>query len=483
MNEDYRGYSTPLLDAIHSQSDDAVKTLLQSGSDPNGVSLYDISLHAAGFLRFGPSISEGSLPDPYLTAIHTREQILTAIGRQQISAITQGEVEDRFEDCVGKFWTEPLLRPLAQIPRGDAVPAVVEAAQRGSIEVIDLLIDNGADVSFWLSRQTGLPVPATVSSLAITTPLHSAIWSRNTGVLKHLLSCGFNPNAMPLAAITRCITPAMATISYCDPWNQAAWECLQKHPAFDPGVRTPIFDVHILHFAAAKLSLPLLKAIVEAVPLADAGTTALGHTMLHIVCLPLDERFVNWHSEPVYRSVHETRDLSELSGALKARFGETQSNDYSTARDILDENDLSHSTFASPETTDHLPASSTESYFPDQIAIIQYLYECNAANISKQDVHGNTALHYLASHCSVNHQLVTWLRSQDQGQQAWGGLKNRYGFTAQDILSSNEVAVRNPKGQPFWHSPDLRYRKNLQQEEQLRAMIEDRQYAILQRRM
>lgn len=323
MNEDYRGYSTLLLFALRSQSFDDVKSLLRSRSNPDGVSLYDISIHAAGFLRFGPSISDGSLPDPYLTATHTREEALTAIGRTQISAITQGEVEDRFQNCVGKFWTECVSRPLSQIPYGDAIPAVVEAAQRGCVENVELLLQSGADVSFWLSRQRELPVPATVSSLAVTTPLHSAIWSRNTEILKCLLNNGFDPNAMPLAAVTRCITPAMATITYCDPWNQAAWDCLRIHSKFDPSIRTPIYNVHILHFAVARLSLSLLEVIVQAVSLAEAGTTALGHTSLHIACLPLDERFIQMHSEAVYKSVHETRNLSELEGALKARHDDT----------------------------------------------------------------------------------------------------------------------------------------------------------------
>lgn len=480
MNEDYRGYSFPLLFALRSQSFDEVKSLLRSGSNPDGVSLYDISIHAAGFLRFGPSLSGGSLPDPYLTATHTREEALTAIGRTQISVITQGEVEDRFQDCVGKFWTECVSRPLSQIPYGDAIPAVVEAAQRGCVDSVELLLQSGADVSYWLSRQTELPVPATVSSLAVTTPLHSAIWSRNTEILRYLLNNGFDPNAMPLAAVTRCITPAMATITYCDTWNQAAWDCLRIHPNFDPSIRTPIYSVHILHFAVARLSLSLLEVIVQAVSLAEAGTTALGHTLLHIACLPLDERFIQMHSEAVYKSVHETRNLSELEGCLKARHDNPQTNNYLTARDILDENDMSHNALDSLLFTDD-SLSSTQSHFENQTAVVHHLYNCSVASVSQQDIHGNTALHYLASYRVVNYQLMTWLRSQDQGQYAWDVLRNRYGFTAQDLLYSNEAAVENPEGQSFWYSLDLRYKRNLEQEKQLRAGVEERRWAILQR--
>ena len=106
MNEDDRGYSSPLLLAIRARNADQVKRLLETGRDPNRVSVHDISLHAAGFLRFGPFISEDSLPDLFLTAIHTREDVLLAIGQARISALTSGEIEDRFGNCTDRFLTE-----------------------------------------------------------------------------------------------------------------------------------------------------------------------------------------------------------------------------------------------------------------------------------------------------------------------------------------------------------------------------------------
>lgn len=134
-----------------------------------------------------------------------------------------------------------------------------------------------------------MPVPATVSSLAVGTPLHSAIWSRNTEMLGFLLSSGLDSNSMPLAVITRCNTPAMATIVHCDPWNEFVSRCLRQHPQLKPHIRTPIYDVHILRFAAARLSLSLLKAVAEIMSLDGAGVTALGHNLLHVACLPLDD--------------------------------------------------------------------------------------------------------------------------------------------------------------------------------------------------
>lgn len=152
MNERDRGYSSPLLAASRSKGSDDVRLLLNFWVDANGVSLGDISLHAAGFLRFGPLISNGSAPDPYLTAIHTRDETLIAISQRQISPLTQWEIDDRSEDCSGRFWTEPHLRPLAQIPYGETVPVIMEAPQTGCTKKVKLFVDAGADVSFWLSN-------------------------------------------------------------------------------------------------------------------------------------------------------------------------------------------------------------------------------------------------------------------------------------------------------------------------------------------
>ena len=82
-----------------------------------------------------------------------------------------------------------------------------------------------------------------------------------------------------------------------------------------------------------------------------------------------------------------------------------------------------------------------------QIAIVQFRYCRNVSIASEQDVHGNTALHNLASYNVVNHKLIGRLRLQYGGQHAWNSLPNRCGFTAQDLLASNIAAVKKPEGQ------------------------------------
>lgn len=57
------------------------------------------------------------------------------------------------------------------------------------------------------------------------------------------------------------------------------------------------------------------------------------------------------------------------------------------------------------------------------------------------DIHGNTALHYLASHMTVNVEAVHLVRSMDGGETACSGLRNNFGFTAEALIRSNQVSA------------------------------------------
>lgn len=480
MNEQYRGFSTDMLRAVRARDIPQVQSILQAGADPNGISTHELSMNAAGFIRFGPFVSDGSLPDPFL-ATHSREDALLAVGKPQLSKITDEEIQDRLEDCIARFWSEPLLRFLTQIPQGDIIPAIIAAAETSEIEIVDLLLSAGADISFWTSRATEVPVVATPSSLAVTTPLHAAIWARNLPMLRHLLVKGFDPNIMPLAAPTRCITPAMATIVHCDPWNQTAYEILRQHPKFDINIRTPVYGVHLLHFAVATLSVPLLETIAVDVALSNAGVTALGHTLLHIACLPPDERYIQLHSKAIYSSIHETRNLSELDGIIKARHSDRMTGDYITARDILEEMEIEYLTDAAAPVDSTRLALSID-YYELQTQIMQLLDQHGVIDPSAQDVYGNTALHYLASCRKVNTELLNWLRSEKGAELSWSATKNRYGFTAKELLESGKKASASKEPASFWHDPDTRYRKNQADEAALRKLIENMQYDRLQKR-
>ncbi|KAK4622526.1 hypothetical protein CLAFUR0_06569 [Fulvia fulva] len=73
---------------------------------------------------------------------------------------------------------------------------------------------------------------------------------------------------------------------------------------------TPIFKINALHFAAAALDTTLLIAMLEYINLSQITPTALGHTLLHLACLPLDDTFVNVFSQAIANSIHHVRTPS-----------------------------------------------------------------------------------------------------------------------------------------------------------------------------
>ena len=96
------------------------------------------------------------------------------------------------------------------------------------------------------------------------------------------------------------------------------------------------YIVHLLHSAVAFLSLLLLEIIATDVALFNACETAPGYTLLHIACLPLDERCIQLHSKAIDTSIHETRNLSELDGKIKDKQSSATTNNYIDARKVLD---------------------------------------------------------------------------------------------------------------------------------------------------
>jgi hypothetical protein len=75
----------------------------------------------------------------------------------------------------------------------------------------------------------------------------------------------------------------------------------------DSDIRTPVFDVHILHFAAALLRVDLLKAI--GIPLSKASTTAICHSLLLIAALPFNRSGFEESAPKVKQSIHDERGM------------------------------------------------------------------------------------------------------------------------------------------------------------------------------
>ena len=126
-------------------------------------------------------------------------------------------------------------------------------------------------------------------------------------MLRALLDRGFNPNARALITGSCALTPSQYAIVV---GNLEAYSILESHDQLDKSVTTPVFNVHTLHFATAHLRAELLEAVN--VPLSSAPVTALGHTLLHIACLPFRSCEIQ-PSKKIEQSIHDVRNMRNSS--------------------------------------------------------------------------------------------------------------------------------------------------------------------------
>ena len=397
------GITTPLLEAIQYNLPENVKTLLVAGANPNGVPLSVMESYASFFMRFRPQVP---LQDGEMGDLASRREFLDLMDIPQISKLTLEEVEDRYVDGMAPFWCEEGFTPKEFYLNGNSIPSLVAAASSGSTAIFDQLRQAGADDSFWLEPQDHVPDEPTESSLSLSSPLHAAIEIGNLTMVQYLLSQNFNPNILPLASPTRCYTPLMSLVLG-HHFSKAIFDALISHPSTRPEIRTPVYQVHMLHFAVARLDPEVLRHVSSnpKISLHSARTTALGHTLLHVACMPANALHVQRRAEVVYRSIHETRNLSA-------------------------DNDP-HTQY--PPEFDG-PISSFETHFQAQTEIVKYLWQSGIRDFEKQDVHGNTALHYLAGCQSMNWGLLEWLNRVDEDVKTiWREVRNELGATAEEM--------------------------------------------------
>jgi len=398
---------TPLLTATKAQLPDNVRTLLARGADPNGIPLSGLSAYAGYFLRFRDHTSLIAAP---------REEVLKQIPTPQTVPITVDEIEARSKRMC-HFWSSADSVPLNHYRGGDGPTALEEACKHESTEILEMILSSSPDASFWTASDsyTDIPDPATPSSLSVSNPLLCTIKHGHNNHLQRLLDVGFNPNSMPLACRQQSYSPLMATLMCCDPPNLDALSLLLAHPKIDYNLFTPLEKVHFLHIAVALLSMPLLKRVLgSGFSVSAAGPTALGHSLLHVTCLPLDITHVNIFQESIYSSAHEFRKLSP--DRMK----------YHVLFDIDG---------PQPQPTD---------FFTDQAELVHYLLSQSPnpdALLTAQDCHGNTAFHYLTMHRTVNQELLdSLLDSSEKAQDVYYDVQNRWGWTAENLARHGEVA-------------------------------------------
>jgi hypothetical protein len=426
-------WTTPLLRAIERQRPENVRLLLAHGADPNGCCTQmqrNLSRLVRRFWLAEASDLEERYPGELPFALSYGAPIrATDVGEasEELVPLTEAEIEDRRTRFFPRFWTERHKNGL-DYSRDDTLLNSVVRAGTSNPEILDLLLDGGADAQFWLQPDTNEQLRdeehLSPSALALSTPLHAAIVSNNFTMLRVLLDRGFNPNARATITGSLAIAPAQYAMIT---GRLEACSILESHDQLDIGILTPVYRVHILHFATALLRLELMRAID--LPLSAAPITALGHTLLHVACMPYNGADVQT-SPKIEKSINDVRNLRDTRYVVHP----TENSEF----------DPSGVRIRRPQEGQPKSPQNSQRNIPNELQqqedICKHIIsELGATHIDLTDVHGNTALHYLAGAWFVNEVLICWMREQIGGEAVWTSAENMWGHTPLALWEDNQA--------------------------------------------
>ena len=421
-------YNSPLVAAIEARLPENVAILLADGADPNGILLQDLDEYSVRFIwgRNPKYNTYNFCMCPF------RAKVMPVVGDDipQTAPLTASEIGAR-QKVFSRFWSEHDL-PTLEFRSLPARTALETAASFGDVELFDQVRAAGPDESWWIIDPTPHQLPETLthSVLSTSSPCHEAIIAGKIKMLEHLLALGYSPNILPLAAPTRCFPPHMTAIAFCNPPNLEAYDILAKNAKADLSLRTPIFSIHILHVATARLDVPLLQRLIcnPNTVLETAGATALGHTLLHIATLPLTDAHINIFSRKIFHSIHDVRTL-ETKGWHPINFSLRNP----TRRSIL--------ISLAPKRLLPFPRTAEdENDSCRQEEMVLWLLRTGTQDLGARDVYGNTPLHYLASAMWVNDLLLGKVRAWEGGETVWKSSRNEQGYTPEDLLEDGKQA-------------------------------------------
>ena len=435
-------YNSPLVSAVNACLPQNVATLLTAGADPNGIQLKDQDEYSVRFIRGrNPAYNTYSF-----SLCPLRDKVMATVDDiPQTAPLTTTEIATR-RKVFSRFWSEHEL-PTQRFRSLPARTTLETAAHVGDVQLFDQVRAAGPDESWWMIDPTPNQLPDTLthSVLCTSSPCHEAIVAGKNKMLQHLLALGYSPNILPLAAPTCCFPPHMTAIAFCNPPNLEAYDVLAQNAKTDLTLRTPIFSIHVLHLATARLDVSLIQHLINDpnTPLNAAGTTALGHTLLHISTLPLTDAHINIFSPKIFHSIHDVRtlDTKQLPFDFRMRNPACRSTVfYSAATDLL------------------LPLPQTDEDKEDsrrQEEMVLWLLRTGTQDVGAQDIYGNTLLHYLASAIWVNDELLGKVRVWEGGETVWKSSRNELGYTPEELLEDGKQAEIE-QWKSFWvdsHSP------------------------------
>jgi ankyrin repeat protein len=416
-------FASPIKSAIRAHLPHNLRLLLAAGASPDGIDRICISDYSVRWIRgrhFKDDVSSFVMCKPRAIVLSNAER--KGITRQ-LCPLTLEELDERSHGFP-RFWTEPNV-PGQRLRMERALTALEVAAQAGDVECLDILRAAGADEFAWV-REVSLDgkqfqideAKWSLSYLSMSSPVHEAIAAGQQSMLRHLLStCGYSPNYRPYAAPTVALPPLSYAIARCnltDPGVQKCLVDLLSHPKLDANMRTPIFNIHPLHFATARHDPDLLSWLATFIPggYEAAGITALGHTLLHIAALPYTATQIVARNPYVAKSIHCARTLD--STWLAHRLPSPLHRDFSTAELI---------------GLGYKVTPMTEAQQLAQLGTIRVLLEWGGVDVRAKDVEGNTALHYLAGTLNMSDETIEMVRRMEGGEEVWEKSENCYGVT------------------------------------------------------
>lgn len=477
-------WRSALTEAILARLPEHAQLLLHHGANVNGFPDWCFSAASSRFIRGrkpGLTHTGGEFLRSRNDTLRTIDASLSA---NQMAPITKEELDLR-RGRRSRFWAEPDF-PRTDYPTNNPISSISACAKTGATSLIQLLSERGADEAAWKTQYDSVPQNAGPSYLAVDPPLHVAVEAEDEDMLVYLLERGHKPDIFPLALVTRCRNALMLTLTKSPPWLRG-FDILASSGS-NVDLRTPIFGCHLLHLAIATLDIELLQYVLVTIgytpqAMTNLVPTALGHTLLHIACLPASDQVVNLHSLPIYMSIHEFRTLDTTWEPLHLQ-STSPALSGPGSRGRGRGGVFANRGRAYPREGGHNSNTARFDILPQQEwsrqkSMIKHLLHQMSdpeTELSKQDIHGNTPLHYLASYRNVDESFLAELgvfpsqedgHTEDvvddahssipenhlvQGGIAWNGIRNQWGFTPADLLRNGKAAMRDweKDNMPFW---------------------------------